>query len=57
MQLGINTSDKKIGESRLEGGEQAKPKIYKLKHTLRSGLALELNPSAEDCFSCHELLK
>jgi hypothetical protein len=26
-----------------------KPKIYKLKHTLEPGLALELNLSAEDC--------
>jgi hypothetical protein len=34
------------------GGEQAKPKIYKLKHTLRSGLALELNSSPKVCFSC-----
>jgi hypothetical protein len=27
------------------------------KHALRPGLALELNRSAEDCFSCYELLK
>jgi hypothetical protein len=29
-----------------------KPEIYKLKLALRPGLALELNSSAEDCFSC-----
>jgi hypothetical protein len=50
-------SSRRPSESRLEGGEQAKPEIYKLKHALRSGLALELNPRAKDCFSCHELLK
>jgi hypothetical protein len=31
-------------ESRLEGGEYAKPETYKLKHTLRPGWTLELNP-------------
>jgi hypothetical protein len=39
-------------ESHLEGGEEAKPDIYKLKHKLRPGLVLELNSSAEDCISC-----
>jgi hypothetical protein len=28
-----------------------KPEIYKLKHTLRPGLALEFNPSPKDFFS------
>jgi hypothetical protein len=27
-------------------------KFYKLKHTLRPGLALELNSSSKQCFSC-----
>jgi hypothetical protein len=33
-----------------------KPEIYKLKLALRSGLALELNWSAEDSSPCLELL-
>jgi hypothetical protein len=44
------------GESRLEGGEWAKPEIYKLKHALRSGLALDLNRNVKDSSPCLELL-
>jgi hypothetical protein len=29
-------------ESRLEGGEWAKPEIYKLKHALRSGVSVRI---------------
>jgi hypothetical protein len=48
-----------ILESRLEGGgvNRRNLKFINFKHTLRLGLALELNPSAEDFFSCYELLK
>jgi hypothetical protein len=35
-------------ESRLEGGWIGKSEIYKLKHTLQSGLALELNVSPKE---------
>jgi hypothetical protein len=45
-----------MSESRLEGSEYAKPEIYKLKHALRSGLALDLNQSLKDSFPCLELL-
>jgi hypothetical protein len=35
-------------ESRLEGGEEGESEIYKLKHTLQAGLALELNASPKE---------
>jgi hypothetical protein len=45
-------------ESHLEGGVNRRNlKFINFKHALRPGLALELNWSVEDCFSCYELLK
>jgi hypothetical protein len=48
----LSIGESKYGESRLKGGEYAKPEIYKLKLTLRPGLVLELNSSLKECFSC-----
>jgi hypothetical protein len=44
-------------ESHLEGVNRRNLKFINFKHAIRLGLALELNRSAEDCFSCYELLK
>jgi hypothetical protein len=43
-------------ESRLEGVNRRNLKFTNFKHTLRPGLALELNRSAEDSSPCLELL-
>jgi hypothetical protein len=43
-------------ESRLEGVNRRNLKFIKFEHTLYPGLVLEIIQSAEDSFSCYELL-
>jgi hypothetical protein len=47
-----HTKNSVVIESRLEGVNRRNVKFINFKHTLGPGLALELNSSPKECFSC-----